>query len=319
MKNKPFNLFPVLLVLLTVSCNSSKKELSTKLSDIILGDTLLRDERILDQIHETCILQSSFSIHSKTDIYNTSCAWNQLTFDYEMISSNKQVQELFKDDQSRLYLKNFPAPISASSNYYTYLFIEKKGAKKDSILVYKENNFDTPLRTDRKVFLIEKGHLITLEFEDPSSWVWMGIYRKYQIDLKRGKFRKTYNNRLIRRHLEPEPDYNLFHSIDAKYQGKFSASVETEATTTGMASITYYFSIAHKVIEMETSTYHEPLRCNGKYKTIDKDSVLELYFTGKETNCPTKYPLFLLKEENGELFAKGLSEANPDWIKLKRE
>ena len=152
MKNKPFNLFAVLLLLLTASCGSNKKEISTKLSDIILGDTLLRDEHILDQIHETCILQSSFSIHSKSgnDIYNKSCAWNQLTFDYEMISSNKQVQELFKDDQSRLYLKNFPAPISASSNYYTYLFIEKKGAKKDSILVYKENNFDAPLRTDRK-------------------------------------------------------------------------------------------------------------------------------------------------------------------------
>lgn len=321
MKNKPFYLLATLLLVLTTSC-STNNGASAKLSDLVLGDSILRDVTILDQIHKTCIIERDYFRESKTepDVYTKNCIWNQLTFDYEKISRNKQMLELFKDDQSSLYIKNFPTPISGRSNYRTYLFIEKKG-KKDSMLVYKEDNLNDPLRISRKVFLIEKNHLITLEVDDAKPGMWDGIYRKYKIDLKRGKFRKTYKNRLIRRRLEPEPDYKLFNSIDARYHGKFSASVQTEATTTGMASITYYFSIADKVIEMETSTYHEPLLCNGKYKTIDKDSILELYFTGKETNCPTNSPMFLLKEENGDIFAQGLGAEGTyrDWIKLKKE
>lgn len=109
--------------------------------------------------------------------------------------------------------------------------------------------------------------------------------------------------------------------IEAKYIGTFSAGVETEATTTGMASIHYTFTITNESVQLETNTYHEPIRCNGKYNAVENNHMLELYYTGEDEVCDTEYPMFTIKEEKGNLYIQGLgSEAtSSDWFKLKRE
>jgi len=108
--------------------------------------------------------------------------------------------------------------------------------------------------------------------------------------------------------------------IDEKYMGTFSASVETEGTTSGMASIDYIFTITHELIRLETNTYQEPIRCNGRYKAVAKNRVLELYYTGDEEFCDTENPMFFLKEERGNLYVKGLGGEGTynEWIKLER-
>ncbi|SHL10058.1 hypothetical protein [Chryseobacterium polytrichastri] len=110
-------------------------------------------------------------------------------------------------------------------------------------------------------------------------------------------------------------------NIPQKYQGDFEVSAETESTTTGMASITYYFHINDKEAFLETNTYHEPIRCNGKYLAKEKDNMLELYFNGKEANCSSDYPNFIIKIVNNKYFIQGVgNEARSiEWVKIKKK
>ncbi len=125
----------------------------------------------------------------------------------------------------------------------------------------------------------------------------------------------------IESNMEQETKEEATHPIEEKYIGTFSVEVETEATTTGMASIEYTFTITSEFILLETNTYHEPIRCNGKYTAVEKENVLELYYTGNEEFCDTESPMFFLKEKRGKLYAQGLGGEGTyhDWIKLKRK
>jgi len=109
-------------------------------------------------------------------------------------------------------------------------------------------------------------------------------------------------------------------SIDKKYQGNYQINVDTEQTTTGTASVQYKFSISDSEITLQTNTVHEAVSCNGKYEGIEKNNILDLYFIGNESGCDNSSPMFYLKEEKGEIYAKGLGgEATfNEWIKLKR-
>lgn len=106
--------------------------------------------------------------------------------------------------------------------------------------------------------------------------------------------------------------------LDSKFQGEFSATVETEETTSGTASITYHFNIKKDVAVLTTTTYHEPIRCNGNYKTIESNDILELYYAGGEENCKSKTAAFEIKKENNKYFIKGLGGEGTinEWIEL---
>lgn len=124
----------------------------------------------------------------------------------------------------------------------------------------------------------------------------------------------------IEGNVEPDTKEKVTHPIAEKYIGTFSVGVETEATTTGMASIEYTFTITNECVQLETNTYHEPIRCNGKYTAVEKENILELYYTGDEEFCETESPMFFLKEKRGKLYAQGLGGEGTyhDWIKLER-
>ena len=108
--------------------------------------------------------------------------------------------------------------------------------------------------------------------------------------------------------------------IPSKYFGTFSASVETEATTTGMASISYYFTINEKGANLETNTYHEPIRCNGKYQGKMNNNILELFYIGTEDNCGNEVSNFNIKNEGDKFYIQGLGgEGTFDlWLELKK-
>lgn len=108
--------------------------------------------------------------------------------------------------------------------------------------------------------------------------------------------------------------------LNSKIQGKFLSKVETEETTSGTASITYYFNIKNNVAVLTTTTFHEPIVCNGNYSVIEKNNVLELYYSGSEKNCKSENANFIIKNENNNYFIKGLGgEATyNEWIELKK-
>lgn len=96
--------------------------------------------------------------------------------------------------------------------------------------------------------------------------------------------------------------------------------VETEATTTGMASISYYFTINEKGAHLETNTYHEPIRCNGKYRGKMNNNILELFYNGTEQNCGTDYSNFNIKNEGSKFYIQGLGGEGTFnvWLELKK-
>ncbi len=109
--------------------------------------------------------------------------------------------------------------------------------------------------------------------------------------------------------------------INSKWLGYYSICVQTEATTTGMASISYYFTITKDKINLETNTYHEPITCNGEYKAIEKNNILELYYVGEEENCQSIEPSFKIKKQGNKYYIKAIGGLGTSykWIRLDKK
>ncbi|NHN28144.1 hypothetical protein FIA58_020900 [Flavobacterium jejuense] len=106
-----------------------------------------------------------------------------------------------------------------------------------------------------------------------------------------------------------------------KYQGSFIVTVKTEATTTGMASITYNFIISNDEAELKITSYHEPINCDGKYKILEKNNHLELYYKGETAYCKTKEPNFKLKKDDKKYFMQGLGGESTfnQWVEIEKK
>ncbi|AZI33135.1 hypothetical protein [Kaistella carnis] len=105
------------------------------------------------------------------------------------------------------------------------------------------------------------------------------------------------------------------------FYGEFSAVTNTEETTTGTASISYNFAITKSGAILSTESYHEPIRCNGKYEVKLNVDILELFYAGTEQNCKSDHPTFKIKKSDQNLFVQGLGgEATfNEWIELKQK
>jgi len=103
------------------------------------------------------------------------------------------------------------------------------------------------------------------------------------------------------------------------YDGIHSTSVETEATTTGMASISYKFDIKKNNILLSLNTYKESNQCEGKYIGIEKDNHLEVYYSGDQLNCVSIDPKFIIKHDKNQFYIKGIGgeSTNSEWIMMQ--
>lgn len=103
--------------------------------------------------------------------------------------------------------------------------------------------------------------------------------------------------------------------------GNYNIYIETEATSTGMASISYSFTIKDKEAILKTNTYHESIRCNGKYVIKENNNILELYYNDTEEECKSDSPVFYIKKEGAKYYIKGVGgEATfNEWILLEKE
>lgn len=110
------------------------------------------------------------------------------------------------------------------------------------------------------------------------------------------------------------------NTINPKFIGDFSVTQATEETTTGTASIKYSFSIKKNKAVLTTETYHEPIICNGDYKIIESNNILELYYSGNDKNCQSITPNFKIKKENNTYYIKGVGDETTfnEWIKLDK-
>lgn len=103
------------------------------------------------------------------------------------------------------------------------------------------------------------------------------------------------------------------------YDGIHSISVETEATTTGMASISYKFDIKKNNILLSLNTHKESNLCEGKYIGIEKDNHLEVYYSGDQLNCVSIDPKFIIKHDKNQFYIKGIGgeSTNSEWIMMQ--
>ena len=110
--------------------------------------------------------------------------------------------------------------------------------------------------------------------------------------------------------------------IPEKYWGQYMVHVETEMTSSGMASITYNFNFEEKGVFLDMNTYHEPIRCEGKYFGVEdtKQNSLELFYKGDDEVCKFEGSRFQIKIKGKNLFAKGLGGEGTFkvWQKLKK-
>jgi len=116
-------------------------------------------------------------------------------------------------------------------------------------------------------------------------------------------------------------DRNKNREVPILYQGNFSTFVNTESTSTGMASITYNFKINPQSIVLKENTYHEPIICEGFYNAIKEENILKLYYFGNDMNCVSIEPKFRIKYEKGNYYIKGIGSLSTvdNWIEMKKK
>jgi hypothetical protein len=113
--------------------------------------------------------------------------------------------------------------------------------------------------------------------------------------------------------------FNNTKDATENYDGSHSVSVETDATTTGMASISYNFNIKKGITNLSLTTYHESNLCEGKYFAIEKNNLLEVYYFGDQLSCISIDPKFHIKKEGKNFYIKGVGgEATYNqWVIMK--
>ena len=109
--------------------------------------------------------------------------------------------------------------------------------------------------------------------------------------------------------------------IPTAFQGRYSVSVKTDYTATGWASITYNFAISDTAVELTTTTYHEPIICNGNYFALDSANTLNLYYGGISGICIKSNPSFQIRQRALGFEIKGIGGEGTlsEWMLLHKE
>jgi len=109
--------------------------------------------------------------------------------------------------------------------------------------------------------------------------------------------------------------------ITEKFLGKFEANVDGEYTTEGRGHTTYYFTITTNEIVLKSESFMGDYLCQGNYKGVEKEDVLELYYIENDDRCKKSKPNFFIKKDGEKYFIKGVGgEATyNEWVKLKKK
>lgn len=119
-------------------------------------------------------------------------------------------------------------------------------------------------------------------------------------------------------------DLLLFHKlknlkpIAEKFQGKFRAEVDGEVTMNETGHTTYYFTITENQIDLKSEAFRGDFVCEGNYKGIQEDNILELYYDRNDERCIKLEPTYSIKKEGDDFFIKGIGGVarENDWIKM---
>lgn len=109
--------------------------------------------------------------------------------------------------------------------------------------------------------------------------------------------------------------------IAEKFQGQYKVEVEGESTNEGTGHTTYYFTITTSGIVLKSEAFGGDFLCEGNYKGVEKEDILEVYYNENDDRCKQSKPNYLIKKEGQEYFIRGVGgEATyNEWIKMKKK
>lgn len=128
--------------------------------------------------------------------------------------------------------------------------------------------FNTP-----EDFKMKDDGMVYFYLYDNKKWTFIKKIVSNKID-KKGIV--LYNDLLLENKLKD------VKPIPKEFQGEFSVNVETEITSTGMANITYHFSILKDKVLLNLDSFHESVTCMGAYKVLQHKNVLDLFYVEKD-------------------------------------
>lgn len=110
-------------------------------------------------------------------------------------------------------------------------------------------------------------------------------------------------------------------SIAEKFQGKFIAEADGEYTENGVGHTTYYFTITKYGIVLKSEAFNGDFLCQGNYKGIEKNDILELYYDENDNRCKKGTPNYFIKKDRDSYFIKGIGGEGTikEWIKLDKK
>jgi hypothetical protein len=109
--------------------------------------------------------------------------------------------------------------------------------------------------------------------------------------------------------------------IAEKFIGQFEVDVEGEYTPEGTGHTTYHFSITANGIVLKAEAFRGDFLCEGNYKGVEKDNILEVYYDEKDDRCKQSKPNYLIKKEGDKYLIKGVGGEGTinEWIKLEKK
>ena len=193
-----------------------------------------------------------------------------------ILNKNDYTIEIYKDGDK--YKEMLGNENTAVINYLTIVSFDDKRNIKDYKTIYHYNH---KLYTYENTFFYidENLDIILKDFDvDETETRFLGT-RKYKINEK-GIIEEIIIDSNTNEDKNIKSAKEGLSKINAKYQGEFTVSVNTESTTTGIASITYNFTIKENNVNLKEVSYHEPTNCNGNYATKENNNILELFYDG---------------------------------------
>ncbi|RVU01206.1 hypothetical protein EOD41_04365 [Mucilaginibacter limnophilus] len=195
---------------------------------------------------------------------------------------------------------------TGSTINYMYLVTEHDGERLDSLLLYYTER--DPIFSRRQYYLVDREKVIHLyRFQAEEDETSLQETKTYHINAN-GKFVESSQKETM-----TKKKTNL-----SAWKGTYTAFIEGEMTTSGTSSTKWTINIENNAVNVSSITFHEPILCNGQYRAVERAGKLELFYDGDEAGCKTSAPNFILKKENGRIYAHGpFGESNVgQWIEL---
>jgi|GEM_PF-935431 len=109
--------------------------------------------------------------------------------------------------------------------------------------------------------------------------------------------------------------------ITEKFLGKFEANVDGEYTTEGRGHTTYHFTITTNEIVLKSEAFMGDFLCEGNYKGVEKEDILEMYYNEKDDRCKQSKPNYRIKKDGEKYFIRGVGGEGTynEWVKIDKK